>query len=98
MEKCHDEDFPDVLSAGEAIVVSNLVELPRDIKDIFYDGGDKIISSGPIKVTRGAFPDTPDRDSNGPGPLMAGTVEVAESSTWGKEFVRNSLFAFLINY
>lgn len=80
------DDADDVFRAGEAVVLTDEVPLPRNKNDIFFDGGDKILSSKPISVVRGGFPET--ATDNTPGPLMAGTVEVAEVSTWGTNFVR----------
>jgi len=72
-------DAKDVLKAGDAIVMENDVQLPRKQFDKRYDGGDRIQSSFPIAVTRGAYPDTP-------GSLMAGAVEVLDTGHWGYAF------------
>jgi hypothetical protein len=70
----------DVLKAGDAVVINNVVLLPRNPSQIFYDGGDMILSSDPIAVVRGGF-------ANSTGPLLAGAVEVYDTASWGKEFV-----------
>lgn len=48
----------------------------------FYDGGDKIVASFPIAVTRGVHPTI----SGDKGSMMAGAVEVLETREWGTEF------------
>lgn len=57
------------------------VKVPRNIvaDGILYDGGDRIQSSYPISVTRGAYPETP-------GSLLAGAVEVKDTTLWGTLF------------
>lgn len=69
----------DRLMAGDTIVIQNTVSLPRDASHIRYDGSDRIQSSFPIAVTRGAYPANP-------GSLMAGAVEVLDKDTWGLTF------------
>ena len=75
---CTDES--DVLLAGDSIVKQNAVEVPRTPSLIRYDGGDKIMSSFGVSVTRGCFP-------QGPGSVMAGAVDVVETDVWGTEFI-----------
>jgi uncharacterized repeat protein (TIGR01451 family) len=78
-------DSDDVFVAGDSVVIQNKVELNLDANpsrnpdQIRYDGGDRIQASFPIAVTRGAYPDSP-------GSLMAGGVEVLDTSMWGKSF------------
>jgi hypothetical protein len=62
-------------------VIENVVELDpgRNELNIRYDGGDRIQASFPIAVTRGAYPENP-------GSLMAGAVEVLDTSVWGTNF------------
>ena len=69
----------DRLFAGDVVVIQNSVPLPRDQAVIRYDGGDRIQASFPIAMTRGAYPADP-------GSLMAGAVEVVDTSQWGFEF------------
>lgn len=56
-EPCN-ADTDDILENGDAILVSNGVPLPRNyaLRPTLYEGGDKIFSSKPIRVVRGAFP------------------------------------------
>jgi hypothetical protein len=50
----------DILNAGTSIVVRNDVPLPRNAAaNVMYDGGDKILSSFPVAVTRASFPKSP---------------------------------------
>lgn len=46
---------------------------------IVYDGGDRLVASAPITITRGAYPDDP-------GSLMAGGIEVHDVGMWGNEY------------
>lgn len=66
----------DRLSAGDVVVIQNSIPLPRDKTQLRYDGGDRILASYPIAVTRGAYPAQP-------GSLMAGAVEVLAQNEWG---------------
>lgn len=68
----------DFLNAGDAVVINSEVTLPRD-GTIKYDGGDKILASGPIKVVRGGYSDAYNI-------YMAGAVEIYESSLWKTNF------------
>lgn len=69
----------DILEAGDAVVINNVVPLPRT-SDIYYDGGDKISASAPIKLVRGGFSVTSTQ-------YLAGAVEIYESSEWETEYV-----------
>jgi IgGFc binding protein len=70
----------DILNAGTSIVMRNDVPLPRDAAaNVLYDGGDKILSSFPVAVTRASFP-------RSPGSVMAGAVEVYDTSSWGSKY------------
>jgi hypothetical protein len=60
----------DTLLAGASIVIQNNVDLPRQASQIRYDGGDRIQSSFPVAVTRGAYCDQP-------GSLLAGAGTTA---------------------
>jgi uncharacterized repeat protein (TIGR01451 family) len=75
-------DAADKFDAGDSVVIENIVELDpgRNELDIRFDGGDRIQASFPITVTRGAYPENP-------GSLMAGAVEVLDTSVWGTGFV-----------
>jgi uncharacterized repeat protein (TIGR01451 family) len=70
----------DIFSGGDALVLENDVPTPRDPNVILFDGSDRIQSTFPIAVTRGAFPDNP-------GSLLAGAVEVLDTDSWGTQFV-----------
>lgn len=73
--------FPgDVLSGGDAIILENLVPLPRNPSTVLYDGRDRIQASFPVAVTRGAWPQHP-------GSLLAGATEVWETTHWGTSYV-----------
>lgn len=74
-------DAADKFDAGDSIVIENVVELDpvRNKAHIRFDGGDRIQASFPIAVTRGAYPKSP-------GSLMAGAVEVLDTSLWGTSF------------
>ena len=69
----------DVFSGGESIVLENVVPTPRNAANILFDGADRIQTSFPIAVTRGAFPTSP-------GSLLAGAVEVLDTDRWGDDF------------
>ena len=77
---CTDEK--DVLFAGQAIVIDVTMTVPRgDNAIVVYDGGDNVKATYPIAVTRGAYPEKP-------GSLMAGAVEVHDTSYgWGRTFL-----------
>lgn len=84
VKTCTDAD--DVLNAGDSFVVESMVPVPRDASNWFnatagikLDGGDKLLSSYPITVTRGEYAEKP-------GSLLAGAVEVYDTKTWGTEF------------
>lgn len=68
----------DRLYAGDVVVIQNSVPLPRQASAIRYDGGDRVQASFPIAMTRGAYPAAP-------GSLMAGAVEVVDTTQWGLE-------------
>ena len=73
--------FPgDVLSAGDAIILENLVPLPRNPSTILYDARDRIQASFPVAVTRGAWPEHP-------GSLLAGATEVWDTARMGTSYV-----------
>jgi hypothetical protein len=69
----------DILYPGQSIVLQESIDIYSSGPNR-YDGGDKITSSYPIAVTRGAYPQSP-------GSLMAGAIEVLETSEWGTYFV-----------
>ncbi len=69
----------DILRGGDAIVLQNLVPVPRGTS-LLYDGRDRIQASFPIAVTRGAFPVSP-------GSLLAGGTEVLDTDSWGTYYI-----------
>ena len=71
----------DVLDAGEIIILRNTIATtPRDSNAIFFDGRDKLGASKAIVVTRQLW-------SESPGTVLAGAVEVLDTSRWGNNFV-----------
>lgn len=79
---CRDGD--DYLNAGDSFVISNSMAIPRTATNWFQDGlkmdgGDKIMTSFPITVTRGGY-------AENPGSLLAGGVEVYDTASWGTKF------------
>ncbi len=72
--------FPaDIIGAGSVIALENDVPLPRNPAVVVFDGRDKLRTSNPIAVTRAAW-------AISPGPVLAGAVEVYESSKFGTRF------------
>lgn len=83
VKTCTDED--DYLNAGDSFVMESKVTVPRT-KDTWqgsdglkFDGGDKLMSSYPVTITRGEYAEKP-------GSLLAGAVEVYDTKSWGTEF------------
>ena len=78
-------DSNDKFVAGDSVVIQNIVQIGtnnnpvRDSTQVFFDGADRIQSSFPIAVTRAAYPESP-------GSLMAGGVEVLDTTLWGKSY------------
>jgi hypothetical protein len=89
----------DIIKSGTAIVIQNNVFVnppPGTAKhqtvdattvqrsgartSKFYDGGDRVQSNFPIAMTRAAYP-------SNPGSVMAGAVEVLDTSSWGTSYV-----------
>jgi uncharacterized repeat protein (TIGR01451 family) len=73
-------DATDILNAGTSFVIQNNVPIPRDRAVLRWDGGDKVLTSFPIAITRGGYPSKP-------GSLLAGAVEVLDTSLWGTSFI-----------
>lgn len=72
----------DILSAGDIITLQNIVGVPRNPADLFFDGGDKIVSAGgAIAVTLAAWP-RPQAAI-----LFAGAWELYSVSRWGETYV-----------
>jgi uncharacterized repeat protein (TIGR01451 family) len=78
-------DADDQLVAGQSIILQNNVQTPRPFTPgsvpVLFDGSDKIESSLPIAITRGAWP------NGDPGSLLAGGVEVLSTDSWGRNYV-----------
>lgn len=70
------------LDEGDTHLLDNLVDLANlgDIGFGYYDGGDKIVSTGAIVVTAGGWP-------SGATTLHAGAAVVREVNSYGYEFV-----------
>lgn len=75
-------DASDVLMAGMSFVIQNAVTVipSRDPSVFVYDGGDKVQTNFPIAITRGGYPSKP-------GSVLAGAMEVMDTSFWGKNFI-----------
>ena len=71
----------DVLSAGELIELENVVDITA-VPDVTFDfdGGDRFGSDIGLAVTRAGW-------SIAPGTVLAGTVEVSDTSRWGNTYV-----------
>ncbi len=73
-------DFPgDIINAGNIIVLDNPVDTPTRQSVIDFDGGDKFAASKTVAMTRAAW-------ATGPLTLLAGAVEVYDTSNWGTSF------------
>ena len=70
----------DVLNAGDIIALENSVAVSTTDTVVDYDGRDKIGASKAIVVSRAAYPEDTD------GTLIAGAVEVYDTSKWGTEY------------
>ena len=73
-------DAADALMAGMSFVIQNIVDPVRNPLVYRYDGGDKVATNFPIAITRGGYPTRP-------GSVLAGAMEVLDTSYWGKEFI-----------
>ncbi len=75
-------DGKDILMAGTSFVIQNEVTvIPSRLQNIFmYDGGDKVATNFPIAITRGGYPSKP-------GSVLAGAMEVLDTSLWGQNFI-----------
>jgi hypothetical protein len=71
----------DVLNGGNIIILSNDVpEDPLQSNPFLFDGRDRVSVTLPIAITRSAYP-------GGAGSLMAGAVEVFDTSSWGTKYI-----------
>ena len=69
----------DVLRAGDVITLEDTVPIPHPAGTIHWDGGDKIVSLGPLAIERTLY-------STATGPLHAGAVEVFPVDQWGTSY------------
>ena len=69
----------DFLNAGDVVALENQVAVPRNPIDIRYDGRDKVASSKAIAVSRTGW-------ATNPGTVLAGAVEVYDTSKYGTSF------------
>jgi uncharacterized repeat protein (TIGR01451 family) len=69
----------DLLSAGNVIVLQSTVPVPTPGANFYFDGGDKIGVTKSVAVTRTGW-------AEGPDTLLAGSVEVLDTSKWGTEY------------
>jgi uncharacterized repeat protein (TIGR01451 family) len=78
----------DQLASGQVVVLDNSVAVEgsvggpysRDSSKIFFDGRDKFGVTQEVEVARSMWPSTP-------GSMMAGGVEMIDTSRWGDEYV-----------
>lgn len=85
-EECTDAN--DVLNAGDTFILTSKMDNQRSesgtehvwfIEGEMFDGRDKVQASYPITMTRGGYAEVP-------GSLLAGAVEVHDTTMWGTEF------------
>jgi IgGFc binding protein len=65
--------------AGNTIQILQNITIPRDKSITAFDGGDYLMASYPVTVTKAAF-------ASEPGSVLAGAVEVLDTEQWGQEF------------
>jgi len=72
--------IPDDLLTPDTVIVLDNPVTPATRSTLFdFDGGDKIGATRPIAISRAAW-------STGPGTLLAGAVEVYDTSHWGTRY------------
>jgi len=69
----------DIITAGQIIILDNLVDISTLQEVIDFDGGDRFAASKTVAVTRAAC-------ASGSGTLLAGAVEVYDTNGWGTDF------------
>lgn len=74
----------DVLQAGDIITLRNVVVIPRDSNQLFFDGGDMLSSVGGAVSTAITFWTSP-RPPN-PGVLFADAWELYPTNRWGNDY------------
>ena len=77
-------DAEDYLNAGQSFILENMMVVPRTSTNWFeaglkIDGGDKVMASFPVTMTRGTY-------SEFPGSLLAGAAEIYDTDNWGTTF------------
>jgi IgGFc binding protein len=72
-------DAADLLMAGNTIQILQNITIPRNKYITHFDGGDYMMASYPVTVTKAAF-------ASKPGSVLAGAVEVLDTEQWGTEF------------
>lgn len=82
-ETCGTTGNADELNAGTSINIIETIPIPRVVSNIFYDAGDKIASSFPVAISRGAYPTHAD---GRPFPELSGSSEVLNTENYGTEF------------
>ncbi len=70
----------DILNAGDVVILTNAVVSTARGTTAVFDGGDKIVSSKPIAVTRVAW-------ASGSNSNLAGANEVFDTAFWGTFFI-----------
>jgi hypothetical protein len=65
---CKDSD--DVLMAGDSIVIRDLIGVPRNVAKIRFDGGDRVLTSFPITMTRVGYPSGAEQYFGGAGKCL----------------------------
>jgi hypothetical protein len=69
-------DAVDVIRAGQSFVIDSDVGIPRNKASFLIDAGDRIQSSNPITIVRGAYPWN----------TFAGSTDLADIRSWGRNF------------
>jgi len=72
-------DANDVLSAGDVILPSNAIPIPRNSSVIFFDSRDKVGASSSIAMARAVW-------AGGPGTLNAFAHEMYATAEWGTAY------------
>lgn len=67
--------------AGDIFTLSSSVELPRNLAELFYDGGDKIVSvNGSIAISLAVWPESAST-------LYAGAWGLGSTAGWGTDYL-----------
>ena len=68
----------DIINAGDIVILQNLVpEFPGAVN--YFDGSDRFVTDQLVAATRAGWSPTP-------GTVLAGTVEVTDTSRWGTSY------------